>query len=691
MSNKPLFFVVDDDAVTRLMLCRFLEQLGYVTQGLNNGEEVLSALDNGLPDVVLMDAKMPVMDGFEALTIMKSRPDTQKIPVLMITGLNDDLSVDEAYAAGAADFITKPIHWAILRNRVRYLLKDIEAERQLYLASTVFENTSEGIVVTDSKGVIQSINPAFSTITGYFPEEVVGKNMNMVSSGRHNRAFYKKFWESLDVIGRWQGEFWNRRKDGSVFPQWVTISAVRGADGNCTNYVGVFSDLTALKESEANLLYLSGHDTLTDLPNRHLFQERLALALTEAKERDARVGVMLLDLDRFKVVNDTLGHDKGDQLLVRVGKRLTECLAQPATLGRMGGDEFGIILPRLKHSQDAVRIANNILDALKKPFPVDGEDVEFFIGASIGIGLSPLDGEDVKTVLKSADAAMYHAKEQGRNNFQFYRDDLNTASMARMLMESSLRSALDKEEFILYYQPQMDLATGKLIGAEALIRWQHPLQGMISPGEFIPLAEETGLIVPMGEWALRAACKQMRKWTKAGLPSVRVAVNLSGIQFKQPDFTDLVLRVIEETGVDHRWVELELTESIAMGDVEETFAKLNTLAKHGIPLAIDDFGTGFSSLSYLKRFPIGTLKIDRSFIRNCTEDLEDSALVRTIIGLAHSLGLTVIAEGVEEEKQLEFLRDYDCNEIQGYLYSRPLSAKDFAAFMRDNPVMTDED
>ncbi|MBF0448949.1 MAG: EAL domain-containing protein [Magnetococcales bacterium] len=691
MSDIPLFFVVDDDAVTRLMLCRFLEQLGYATRGFTNGQEALSALRESQPDVVLMDAKMPVMNGFEAVSIMKQQSETKNIPVLMITGLNDDDSVDEAYAAGAVDFITKPIHWAILRNRVRYLLKDIDAERRLYLASTVYENTSEGIVVTDSQGIIQSVNPAFSTITGYAPEEVIGSNMNRISSGRHSKSFYKKFWESLLVRGRWQGEFWNRRKDGSVFPQWVTISGVRGSDNRYVSFVGVFSDLSALKESEANLLYLSGHDTLTDLPNRHLFQERLALALTESKERDGRVGVMLLDLDRFKVVNETLGHDKGDQLLVRVGRRLANCLTQPATLGRMGGDEFGVILPRLSHSQEAAQIANSMLEALKKPFQVDGEDVEFFVGASIGIGLAPLDGEDVKTVLKSADAAMYHAKEQGRNNFQFYRDDLNTASMARMLMESSLRSALDKEEFLLYYQPQMDVKTGNLIGAEALIRWQHPLQGMISPGEFIPLAEETGLIVPMGEWALRTACKQMRKWRKLGLPSVRVAVNLSGIQFKQPDFTDLVLKVLQDSGVENRWLELELTESIAMGDVEETFAKLNTLAKANVPLAIDDFGTGFSSLSYLKRFPIGTLKIDQSFVRGCTKDLEDAALVKTIIGLAHSLGLTVIAEGVEEKEQLDFLRGHQCNEIQGYYYSRPLSARDFAQFIKNNSVMKDDD
>lgn len=690
MKKKPLFFVVDDDAITRLMLCRFLEQQGYVVRSFTNGHEALDALDGGLPDMVLMDARMPVLSGFDALAILRRRHDTQKLPVLMITGLNDDASVDEAYAAGATDFVAKPIHWAMLRNRVRHLLETVEAERQLYLAATVFDNTSEGIVVTDSRGVIQSVNPAFSFITGYWSGEAIGKNMNLVSSGRHDQTFYKRFWEALDITGRWQGEFWNRRKDGTIFPQWVTISAVRGPDGHCTNYVGVFSDLSALKESEATLLYLSGHDTLTDLPNRHLFQERLVLALTEAKERKGLVGVILLDLDRFRVVNETLGHDRGDQLLIRVGKRFSGCLTQPATLGRMSGDEFGIILPRLEHSQEAANVAQTLLETLKKPFSVDGEEMDFYIGASIGIGLAPLDGEDVKSVLKSADTAMNHAKEQGRNNFQFYRNDLNTATMARMLMESSLRMALDRNEFILHYQPQMDLKSGKLIGAEALIRWQHPIQGMISPGEFIPLAEESGLIIPMGEWALRTACQQMVQWRKEGRPPVRVAVNLSGIQFKKPDFTDLVIKILAETGIDHRWLELELTESIAMGDVEETYTKLNTLAKYGVSLAIDDFGTGFSSLNYLKRFPIGTLKIDRSFIRNCPEDREDAALVRTIIDLAHSLKQTVIAEGVEREEQLNFLRKNRCSEIQGYFYSRPLSVEDFALFMENHPVMKDD-
>ena len=680
LTRKPLFFVVDDDAVTRLMLCRFLEKIGYLTMAMSDGAEAVAAFDEHLPDIVLMDAKMPSMNGFDACALMKGRPGGERVPVLMITGLNDDESVDRAYQAGAADFITKPIHWAILRNRVGYLLQHIESERRLFLASSVYENTNEGIVVTDPDGHIQSVNPAFTRITGYGDQEVLGRNLRLLKSGRHDAAFYRRFWESLTETGRWQGEFWNRRKDGTIYPQWANVNVIRGPDGKPRNYVSVFSDLTVIKESEENLRYLLGHDTLTDLPNRHLFQERLSFALAEAKGLRRMVAILLLDLDRFKVINDTMGHDTGDRLLVQVGERLRSALEGLGILGRMGGDEFGFIVPKLAHAEGAVQAAQAMLKALSVAFVIDGMD--YFIGGSIGIGVYPLDGEDVKTLVKNADAAMYHAKEQGRNNFQFYRDTLNTTSMARMLMESSLRSALEKGEFFLCYQPQMELATGRLVGAEALIRWQHPLQGIISPGEFIPLAEETGLIIPMGLWALETACRQARSWQDQGFPPVRMAVNLSGIQFRQPDFTSQVTGVLEATGLEASRLELELTESIAMGDVEETFLKLNTLSDAEVKLAIDDFGTGFSSLSYLKRFPIDTLKIDQSFVRNCTTDPEDAAIIRTFIGLAHSLGLSVIAEGVETVEQLEFLKSHNCNEIQGYHYSRPLKTDDFADFMR---------
>lgn len=682
MNKKPLFFVVDDDAVTRLTLGRFLENQGYDAIRLDGGLAALAELDHHLPDIILLDARMPDMDGFETMEAIKEKKGAQRIPILMITGLNDDESVDRAYDMGAVDFITKPVNWAILRNRVTYLLREIDHERRLYLAASVFDNTTEGIVVTDELGTIQSVNPAFTKITGFTPSDVVGANMRFLRSGQQDEKFYAQFWETLLNTRKWQGEFQNRHKDGSIIAQWVTISGIVGVDGKVERYVALYSDLTALRESEANLAYLSGHDTLTDLPNRHLFQERLAIALAENRERSSLLGVMVLDIDRFKVVNDTLGHDKGDQLLIRVSRRLRKVLPRNVVMGRTGGDAFGFILPDLDQSSDAARIGQMLLGALGKPFVIDGEEaVEFFVGASIGIGVSPLDGVDVKTLLRNTDAAMYHAKEQGRNNFQFYRNDLNIATMARMLMESSLRSAMEKGEFILYYQPQVEAATGRLVGAEALIRWQHPLNGMIFPGDFVPLAEETGLIVPIGQWVLQTACQQMAIWRKKGFAPLRIAVNLSGIQFKQPDFSERIIQIVHETGVEKKWLELELTETIAMGDVEGTYDKLKALSEETFQLAIDDFGTGFSSLSYLRRFPIDTLKIDRSFVRNCVEDADDATIVRTFIGLAHSLGLSVVAEGVEEEGQLAFLRAEGCDVIQGYYFSRPLAPEAFEDFM----------
>ncbi|MEO5350841.1 MAG: EAL domain-containing protein [Magnetococcus sp. YQC-3] len=688
MKQKPVIFVVDDDTVTRLMLSRFLERCGYAVVGLADGAEAVVACEKGLPDIVLMDANMPVMNGFDACAEMKRRPDARHVPVLMITGLNDDESVDRAYQVGAVDFITKPVHWAILRNRVGYLLRDLEAERKLYLASSVFDNTNEGIVVTGPDASIQSINPAFTRITGYTSEEALGNSIKLIQSNRHEPAFYDKVWETLVGTGKWQGEFWSQRKDGHLYPQWLTISTIRGPGGGIQNFVGVFSDLTALKESEESLLHLLGHDTLTDLPNRHLFQEHLSFALADAQGRGEMVAILLLDLDRFKVINDTMGHDVGDRLLVQVGRRLADLLAggqNPAVagmLGRLGGDEFGIILSKLSHVQEAAQWAKALLELFAKPFLI--EEMEYFIGVSIGIGISPLDGEDGKTLMKNTDAAMYHAKEQGRNNFQFYRNALNTFSMARMLMEGNLRNALERGEFLMFYQPQVEMSTGRLVGAEALIRWVHPQQGMVPPGEFIPLAEEIGLIVPIGGWALATVCRQAKGWWDSGFRPLRIAVNLSGIQFKQPDFIETVTDVLARSGLAPDRLELELTESIAMGNVESTYGKLKMLSDARIRLAIDDFGTGFSSLSYLKKFPIDTLKIDQSFVRNCTRDSDDAAIIRAFIGLAHSMGLSVIAEGVETPEQWEFLKSERCDEVQGYLYSRPLPEGDFIEFMKKN-------
>ncbi|MBF0626578.1 MAG: EAL domain-containing protein [Magnetococcales bacterium] len=680
LARKSLFFVVDDDPVTRLMLCRFLERHGYLAKGFANGALVLDAFDQERPDVILMDAKMPVMDGFEACRRLKERPDLRHVPVLMITGLNDDDSVDRAFEIGATDFITKPIHWAILRNRVHYLLANIEAGHKLSLAARVFDNTGEGIVVTDARARIQSVNPAFTHITGYPAREALGRKMSMLKSGRHSSEFYEKLWSELTQRGQWQGEFYNRRKDGTIYPQWANISAVYAPGGQIENFITVFSDLTALRESEQNLLYVTGHDALTGLPNRHLFHERLSFVLGEARESGTMVWVLLLDLDRFKVINETMGHDVGDALIVEVGRRLAAILGGRGSLSRLGGDEFAVILPKTEDAQSVAQLADVMLQSMRDPFVI--HEVEFFAGASIGIGVHPLDGEDAKTLMKNVDAALYHAKEKGRNNFQFFRNEMNTRALARMRMETSLRMALERQEFELYFQPQIHLATGELAGVEALIRWNRPGHGMVAPGEFIPLAEETGLIIPMGNWALNDACRRARSWFASGVKPFRMAVNLSGLQFEQPDFVAWVTETLSSTGMEARWLELELTESIAMGDAVETLIKLKSLSEVGVRLSIDDFGTGFSSLKYLKRFPIDTLKIDQSFVRNCADDLEDAVIIRAVIGLAHSLGLTVIAEGVEKSDQIDFLQIHGCNEVQGYFYGRPMAESALLEFLR---------
>ncbi|MBF0610046.1 MAG: EAL domain-containing protein [Magnetococcales bacterium] len=683
MNKKPLILIAEDEAVTRLMLERFLKRQGYDLLVVENGEELLQVVKKQMPDVVLLDARMPVVDGFTACSRFKAMAEARFTPVLMITGLEDDQSVDRAFEAGAADFIRKPVHWAILRNRVGYLLKMAQAERALHLAGNVFDNINDGILVTDIGGTIQSVNPAFTRITGYQANEAMGKTPNMLKSGRHDGDFYRRMWAALQDSGSWQGEIWNRRKNGELYPQWSNITAIKNPDGKTSHYVLVFSDLTTVKESEENLLYLSGHDILTDLPNRLLFSEKLNQVIVESTSmEDKLVAVLVMDLDRFKNINDTLGHDRGDQILKDAASRLSRCLSGGGTLARLGGDEFGIILPRLAAPRDAALLATAMLEAMNTPFMVD--EVAFYLGGSIGISVYPLDGENVKDLLKNADSAMYHAKEKGRSNYQFYRDELNASSLARILLENNLRTALDNDEFLLYYQPKVSLATGRVVGAEALMRWRHPQRGMVSPAEFIPLAEDTGLIKPMGQWALRSACQQAQRWRQQGFPSLRIAVNLSGLQFNQPDFIGMVAQTLQETGYDANLLELELTESIAMGDVDETLHKLNALARMGLSLAIDDFGTGFSSLSYLKRFPIHTLKIDQSFVRNCNNDPDDAAIIRTIIGLAHSLNLAVVAEGVETIDQLEFLRSRQCDEIQGYVYSRPLPPQEFMDLLEDN-------
>ncbi len=544
------------------------------------------------------------------------------------------------------------------------------AEERLRLSAAVFENTTEGVMITDRAGHIIAVNNAFTDITGYTQEELLGKTSAVLRSGRHDEAFYSAMWGEIQENGSWQGEIWNRRKNGDIYPEWLSISTVKDEQGRVSHYVGVFSDISAMKESESRLDHLAHHDPLTGLPNRLLLNARMEHSLARARRNHSQLAVLFIDLDRFKYINDTLGHPIGDLLLQGVAQRLTACVREEDTVTRLGGDEFTILLEELADSRHASTVAQNIIASLAERFMLQGHEV--YVTCSIGISLFPNDGEDITTLFKNADSALYRAKEEGRNNYQYYVEELTTRAMERLAMENSLRHAVARNELVVYYQPQVDLYSGRIIGMEALLRWRHPDLGLVSPGAFIPLAEETGLIVPIGEWVLRTACAQLKQWIDEGLPKIRVGVNLSSRQFNLKNLAEIVAGILHDTGLDPACLELELTENLIMQDAEHTVVVLERLKALGVQFSIDDFGTGYSSLSYLKRFPIDRIKIDQSFVRNITSSPEDAAVSQAIISLSHSLNLKTIAEGVETPEQQEFLRSRNCDEIQGFHFSRPV-------------------
>ena len=554
-----------------------------------------------------------------------------------------------------------------------------EAEEQLRLWAMVFEGSGESIFITDAQRKIVSANRAFYETTGYTPEEVIGKDPAILSSHQHDRAFYQNMWAAINEVGHWQGEIWDRRKDGEVFPEWLAITAARDPQGHITNYIAIFSDISERKAAEERIRFLAQHDFLTGLPNRMLLQDRLSQELAHARRSGRHIAVLFVDLDRFKNVNDSLGHHLGDRLLMQVAERLSSCVRIDDTVSRQGGDEFIIALTDIRGPDDAAHVAQKVLDEVSQPFQLDG--VEVHITPSVGISLYPEDGRDIDTLVRNADAAMYHAKDQGRNNFQFFVDELSTRARARLSLENSLRRALLANEFFLLYQPQINARTGELIGAEALIRWRRTDSTML-PAEFIPLAEESGLILAIGEWVLREACRQQRAWSENGLPAIPVAVNISAIQFHQHQFLDLVGQIMAETGADPTCIEMELTEGIIMQEADTTIGRLRQIKEMGMSLAIDDFGTGYSSLSYLRRFPLDRLKVDQSFVRDMEYDSADLAITEAIIGLARTLGLRVIAEGVETEREIMLLRERQCEDIQGNFFAPPLPPDEFLAWYR---------
>ena len=552
------------------------------------------------------------------------------------------------------------------------------AQDRLRLVAQVFDNGNEGVIITDAENRIVEVNKAFSAITGYAADEVIGKRPQLLSSGRHDRAFYQALWQSLQHSGRWSGEIWNRRKNCEVYPEWLSISAVHDDDGKVCNYVAVFSDISEQHRSRAELEHLAHHDALTNLPNRLLFNARLEYAIVHAKRGRNALAVLFIDVDRFKTINDSLGHATGDEVLRVAAERMRAVLRADDTMARVGGDEFIILLENVTPG-GAREVAEKLAAALRTPLNLD--DDPLYLSLSVGISMYPRDGSDVDTLLRNADAAMYKAKDSGRDTFHFYTPQLTDEAREQVFLQNHLRRAIDHAEFRVFYQPQVDIETGRATGVEALLRWQHPSEGLIMPGRFIPLLEEHGLMRQVGPWVLQQACTDYVRWQQAGLAPRSLAVNLSGTQIHGTASVDAIAAILDATGMPPEHLELEVTETFVMNDPEANINSLHRLRALGIRLAIDDFGTGYSSLTYLKRLPINKLKIDRSFVMDIPGDADDEAIARAVIGLGRTLNLDIVAEGVERRACAEFLMREGCYNGQGYLWGKPVAESEIRAWL----------
>lgn len=685
--EQALVLVVDDDPVQRLLTSTTLSDGGFTTLEAEDGEQALHLFQREQPDLVLLDVVMPGLDGFAVCEALRRHPGGRDLPVLMVTSLDDLESIERAYQAGATDFITKPIQWLVLHQRVRYILRAAQVLRELRDSEerfrTLVRSAGSVILVLDHQGRVLEFNPAAEKLYPFRRSEPVGADF----MGWLPRT---DDWAELEEsLG---GESTVQALDGGEHTLLWNVSRFTSAEGVTAGWVVVGQDITLRRRADERIRFLAYYDHLTCLPNRALLQERLREAIESAKVRSQSLAILFLDLDQFKRINDSLGHRAGDLLLQQMAVRLQDCLrsadyvcAAPTDLltpqdllARLGGDEFVILLAEATNADAASTVAQRILNVISRPFLIEGKEV--FTTCSIGVAIYPRDGADMDALLKNADAALYHAKNEGRNNCQFYSHWMHVAAVQNIEMETLLRRALDCQELTLHYQPQVDIDNGRIVGVEALLRWRSPVLGEVAPADFIPLAEETGLIVPIGEWVLRSACNQARIWRELGLPPLRMAVNLSPRQFVDTDLAALIARILRETGLRSELLELEITESLLMRDGVADI--LHALKRLGVRLAIDDFGTGYSNLGYLRRFPIDCIKIDKSFVQDITGKNDNETIAAAVIAMARSLRLEVIAEGVETEAQLAFLRAMRCDGMQGFLFSRPYPAERLTHLLR---------
>ena len=551
---------------------------------------------------------------------------------------------------------------------------------QLPIWAKIFESSGEAISITDRENRFVAVNQAFSKITGYGAEEIIGKQPNILKSGRHDNIFYQNMWASINQTSCWQGEIWEKRKDGAIYLKWLRIDLIKDSKGNLINYLATFTDISEKKAAEERIHYLDRHDTLTGLPNRKMLEKQLLTDIEHAKYSKKRVGVISMDLDRFKNINDSLGHQIGDEFLKQIALRLQSFSRKTSITVRFGGDAFIIILPSISRKEEIVALIGEIVSVIEKPL-VHG-DLELMMTASIGISIFPDDGDTPEVLIRNADTAMHKVKDNGRNGYEFFEANMSEYASERLMLENNLRRALEWEEFVLFYQPQFDSKTEKVIGVEALIRWRLSNGEIVSPAEFIPILEETGLINPVGEWILLEACRQHGRWIEMGLPPIPMSINISAIQFHDPDFLNMLGDVIRKSGIEPKYLDLEVTESVVMRQQEVVIKQLESIKAMGISLSLDDFGTGFSSLSYLRYFPLDRLKIDQSFVRGLAVASVNEAIIESVVALGKSLKIKTIAEGVETKEELEFLRKLQCDEIQGYYFSRPLPSEEFVRWFK---------